>query len=109
MDSLFTMLSPFSRKAYTFIEGRKISFKKIAHTVDPSQKHIWFHFASLGEFEQGRTVIGENKSALSPKNGLLLLSSLLPVMRSERITHLQKESFTCLLDTAENAKTNSCC
>jgi 3-deoxy-D-manno-octulosonic-acid transferase len=44
-------------KAKLMVEGRKDWYSRMKQTVDSSQKHIWFHFASLGEFEQGRPVL----------------------------------------------------
>ncbi len=53
--------SLFNRKAKLFVEGRKDVFDQISVRLEPDKKHIWFHFASLGEFEQGRTVIEQIK------------------------------------------------
>lgn len=39
-----------------FIQGRKASFSKLS-VVSEEDNIIWFHAASLGEFEQGRPVI----------------------------------------------------
>lgn len=40
-----------------WINGRKGIFKKISSELKPGEKRIWVHCASLGEFEQGRTLI----------------------------------------------------
>ena len=48
-----------SAKARFFVEGRRRLFDRIERAVLPGKKHIWFHFASLGEFEQGRPVLEE--------------------------------------------------
>ncbi len=53
---LFTT-SLFSRKADLIIQGRKKTFSKIKKLRGPDDKIIWFHCASLGEFEQGRPVM----------------------------------------------------
>ncbi|HEY0057214.1 MAG TPA: glycosyltransferase N-terminal domain-containing protein [Pedobacter sp.] len=47
----------FNPKARLWIEGRKNIFEKISKEVNPNLPSIWFHFASLGEFEQGRPVL----------------------------------------------------
>lgn len=39
-----------------FIQGRKASFSKLSK-ISKEDRVIWFHAASLGEFEQGRPVI----------------------------------------------------
>lgn len=54
---LLRMLAPFHAKARLMVEGRREWYFRMKQTVDPTQKHIWFHFASLGEFEQGRPVL----------------------------------------------------
>jgi len=36
-----------------FLEGRKDVFKTLANSINAEDKTIWFHCASLGEFEQG--------------------------------------------------------
>lgn len=51
----------FNPKARMWVEGRKGLFEKISSDVKTERKHIWFHFASLGEFEQGRPVLEKMK------------------------------------------------
>lgn len=53
--------SVFNPKARLFVKGRKNIFKKIKQNIDKSHQIVWFHCASLGEFEQGRPVIEELK------------------------------------------------
>ena len=45
----------FNVKAKALVQGRRVQ------KVLPLPKSIWFHFASLGEFEQGRPVLEEVK------------------------------------------------
>jgi len=47
----------FSEKPRKWVNGRKNLLERIEKEVDSSKKHTWFHFASLGEFEQGRSVL----------------------------------------------------
>lgn len=47
----------FNPKARLMIDGHKEIFRILEQNIDPSSKYIWFHAASLGEFEQGRPVI----------------------------------------------------
>lgn len=49
--------SLFNPKAKLMLTGRKNIFLKISRAVDPKDRPVWFHFASLGEFEQGRPVL----------------------------------------------------
>lgn len=47
----------FSKKLRLFVSGRKKSFKTLAEKISRSDKTIWFHCASLGEFEQGLPIM----------------------------------------------------
>lgn len=49
--------SLFHPKAKLFVAGRRDIFEIMRQKLDHERKHIWFHFASLGEFEQGRPVL----------------------------------------------------
>jgi 3-deoxy-D-manno-octulosonic-acid transferase len=51
------LLSPFSSKASLWVKGRKNWAGKISEKIKPGDRTVWMHCASLGEFEQGRTVI----------------------------------------------------
>ncbi len=44
-------------KARLWVEGRRDLFARMKRTIDPSDRIVWIHVASLGEFEQGRPVI----------------------------------------------------
>ncbi len=46
-----------NRKARAWIIGRRDILTRIESLAGHSRKFIWFHFASLGEFEQGRPVL----------------------------------------------------
>lgn len=50
------LASLFSIKAKRWMQGRKHIFKTLT-SFKTTDKIIWFHCASLGEFEQGRTLI----------------------------------------------------
>ena len=51
----------FSPKIKLFIEGRKNIFTILEEKIKPTDKTIWFHSASLGEYEQGLPVIEKIK------------------------------------------------
>lgn len=55
------LVAPFDEKAKLFVKGRKNWLKNLQQKVDKNASYIWFHCASLGEFEQGRPVIEEIK------------------------------------------------
>ena len=44
-------------KAKQWVEGRRLRSKMPESVHDPNEQWVWFHAASLGEFEQGRPVI----------------------------------------------------
>ncbi|TDE06337.1 3-deoxy-D-manno-octulosonic acid transferase [Flavobacterium hiemivividum] len=47
----------FNSKIKLFVSGRKNVFDILEQKIKPSDKTIWFHAASLGEYEQGLPVI----------------------------------------------------
>ncbi len=47
----------FNLKARAWLDGRKNIFERLQRSISGDEKIIWFHAASLGEFEQGRPVI----------------------------------------------------
>ncbi len=51
----------FSPKIKLFVEGRKNVFSILEEKIKASDKTIWFHAASLGEYEQGLPVIEKIK------------------------------------------------
>ena len=55
------ILALFSPKIKLFVDGRKEVFSKIREKINSSDKTIWFHAASLGEYEQGLPVIEKIK------------------------------------------------
>ncbi len=55
------IIALFSPKIKLFTEGRKNVFAILEEKIKPSDKTIWFHSASLGEYEQGLPVIEKIK------------------------------------------------
>lgn len=55
------LIAVFSPKIKLFVDGRKQVFEILTHGISSSDKIIWFHAASLGEFEQGLPVIEKIK------------------------------------------------
>ncbi len=49
--------SLFNKKVKTMWQGEKEAFSILRDKVDSKARYIWFHAASLGEFEQGRPII----------------------------------------------------
>ena len=55
------IVAVFSPKIKLFVDGRKAVFQTLEDKIKPSDKTIWFHAASLGEFEQGLPVMEKIK------------------------------------------------
>ncbi|RLD27178.1 MAG: 3-deoxy-D-manno-octulosonic acid transferase [Bacteroidetes bacterium] len=51
----------FSKKLKLFVDGRNESFGILSSAIEPTDETIWFHCASLGEFEQGMPIISAIK------------------------------------------------
>lgn len=58
---LLKIVALFSPKIKLFVEGRKTVFSTLISKISASDKTIWFHAASLGEYEQGLPVIEKIK------------------------------------------------
>lgn len=54
---LISFASLFNSKASLWVEGRRNLFGQMKKEIKPDDRIVWFHCASLGEFEQGRPVI----------------------------------------------------
>lgn len=61
----------FSKKVATMVKGEQEAFAILQQKIDPSARYLWFHAASLGEFEQGRPLMEEIRR-LHPEYKLLL-------------------------------------
>ena len=49
--------SLFNEKVRKMWRGERDAFRVLKEKVDPNAKYVWFHAASLGEFEQGRPLM----------------------------------------------------
>ncbi len=56
-SQILKIFALFSPKMKLFVNGRKSVFQNLASKIQTSDKTIWFHAASLGEYEQGLPVI----------------------------------------------------
>lgn len=59
---LLKIIALFSPKIKLFVNGRKPVFEILASKIKASDKTIWFHAASLGEYEQGLPAIEKIKT-----------------------------------------------
>jgi 3-deoxy-D-manno-octulosonic-acid transferase len=58
---ILKIVAVFNPKIKLFVDGRKSVFAILSEKIKPSDKTIWFHAASLGEYEQGLPVIEKLK------------------------------------------------
>lgn len=65
------LVSPFHKKARLMFRGRIDTFRRLRKEIDPTARYVWFHAASLGEFEQGRPLM-ERMRRLHPEYKILL-------------------------------------
>ena len=63
--------SLFNKKIKKMWRGEREAVDLLKEKVDPAAKYVWFHAASLGEFEQGRPLI-EQLRATHPEYKILL-------------------------------------
>ncbi len=61
----------FNIKAALWVAGRKQIWNEIKTKIQPHNHLVWFHCASLGEFEQGRPVMEEYKKKV-PEASILI-------------------------------------
>ena len=101
--ALIRISALFNQKARNWISGRKDLLDKLEKLNLGSDKIIWFHCASLGEFEQGRPVIEALKKA--NRNYKLLLTFFSPSgYEIRKKWPLADYVFYLPLDTKSNAK-----
>jgi len=65
-----SIIALFNKKIKLFVAGRATAFEKLS-VFNTDDKIVWFHAASLGEFEQGRPIIEQLKQAY-PSHKILL-------------------------------------
>jgi len=57
MAFLLRLAAPFHKKLRLMMRGHKLTYRLLKEKTDHSAQYIWFHAASLGEFEQARPLI----------------------------------------------------
>lgn len=61
----------FNPKARTIMRGHRATWHKLRREIVPGTRYVWFHAASLGEFEQGRPLM-ERLRREQPERKILL-------------------------------------
>jgi 3-deoxy-D-manno-octulosonic-acid transferase len=75
-DFILKIVALFNNKIRLFVDGRKSVFKILSNKIKAYDKTIWFHAASLGEYEQGLPVMERMKSRFP--NHLIVLTFFSP-------------------------------
>ncbi|WP_199912688.1 3-deoxy-D-manno-octulosonic acid transferase [Muricauda brasiliensis] len=65
------VIALFNAKIKLFVQGRKRTFPLLEEKLNPGDKTIWMHVASLGEFEQGLPILERLRSKY-PEHKLVL-------------------------------------
>jgi 3-deoxy-D-manno-octulosonic-acid transferase len=94
--ALIRFFSLFNKKAALWINGRR----HVKYT--PFNQCIWFHFASLGEFEQGRPLLEQIKSD-HPQSKIVITFFSPSGFEIRKNTPLADAVYYLPLDTAKNA------
>lgn len=85
------------------MNGRKNSFKILEDRLEPQDRTIWFHCASLGEYEQGVPIIQAVKS-LHPDHKIVISFFSPSGYEIKKNTPLADAVVYLPMDTAKNAK-----
>jgi 3-deoxy-D-manno-octulosonic-acid transferase len=102
-SQLLKILAPFNPKLNLFVEGRKSVFETLKNKIQATDKTIWFHAASLGEYEQGLPVIEAIKQHFP--NHKIVLTFFSPSGYEVRKNNTIADVTVYLpLDTISNAK-----
>lgn len=97
------ILAFFSPKMKLFVEGRKNVFKTLNEKIKADDKTIWFHAASLGEYEQGLPVM-EQIRAKYPNHKIVLTFFSPSGYEIRKNNTIADVTVYLPLDTAFNAK-----
>ncbi|RYU90981.1 3-deoxy-D-manno-octulosonic acid transferase [Mucilaginibacter terrigena] len=94
---LVYVASLYKNKAKLWIKGRRLQ------QVQPLKSSIWFHFASLGEFEQGRPVLEAVKHEY-PQHAIVITFFSPSGYEARKNTPLANAVYYLPLDRAANAQ-----
>ncbi len=93
----------FNSKACTMWKGERAAIATLREKMESGAKYIWFHAASLGEFEQGRPLMEHARRALPQYK--ILLTFFSPSGYEVRKDYEGADIITYLpLDTRRNAR-----
>lgn len=100
---LLKTVALFSPKIRLFVDGRKSVFNTLSSKISTSDKTIWFHAASLGEYEQGLPIMEQIKEKFP--NHKILVTFFSPSGYEVRKNNIIADVTVYLpLDTKKNAR-----
>ena len=94
LELAFKTLSLFNDKIKRGLEGRKKSLEIVKANISKTDKTIWMHAASLGEYEQGLPVLEKLKEKY-PKHKVLV--TFFSPSGYENVVKKNKEDILCYL------------
>jgi 3-deoxy-D-manno-octulosonic-acid transferase len=86
-----------------FVHGRKMVFDTLKKSINPEDKTIWFHCASLGEYEQGVPIMEKTKE-LFPDYKLIVTFFSPSGFEVKKNSTLANTIVYLPIDTVSNAK-----
>jgi 3-deoxy-D-manno-octulosonic-acid transferase len=102
-EQLLKIVALFSPKMKLFVDGRKSVFQTLTDKIQTTDRTIWFHAASLGEYEQGLPVIEAIKKQFP--NHKIVITFFSPSGYEVRKNNTVADVTVYLpLDTISNAK-----
>ena len=103
MQLSIAVYSLFNEKVRRMRKGEREAFSVLREKTDPEAKYIWFHAASLGEFEQGRPLIEQIRKDYPEYK--ILLTFFSPSGYEVRKNYYGADIITYLpIDTVSNAR-----
>ncbi len=102
-EKLLPATTIFSEKMKLFTEGRKDVFSILQKNISAEDKTIWFHAASLGEYEQALPVILQVKE-IFPKHKIVLSFFSPSGYENKKNSAVADVVVYLPLDTSKNAK-----
>ena len=102
-SKLILLITFFSKKMSLFVDGRKTVFDTLKESINPDDKTIWFHCASLGEYEQGVPIMEKTKE-LFPDYKLIVTFFSPSGFEVKKKSTLANTIVYLPIDTVSNAK-----
>ncbi|QQX78157.1 3-deoxy-D-manno-octulosonic acid transferase [Aequorivita iocasae] len=100
---LLKIVALFSKKMKLFVNGRRSVYETLQQKISATDKTIWFHCASLGEFEQGVPIMEAIKK-LKPDHKIVVSFFSPSGYEIKKNTPLADAVVYLPMDTPANAK-----